>query len=73
MSKLVMTLQQRVFAENIKLQFRDDGLVLFDPRTGELKNLPIYDEGSEMFKLVSYRESLVLVNGWRNVLEQQYT
>ncbi|XP_040997686.1 F-box/kelch-repeat protein At3g06240-like isoform X2 [Juglans microcarpa x Juglans regia] len=69
------------------LQFRDDGLivlngghcvsdkclVLFDPRTGELKNLPIYDEGSEMFKLVSYRESLVLVNGWRNVLEQQYT
>ncbi|KAF5468875.1 hypothetical protein F2P56_012986, partial [Juglans regia] len=45
------------------LQFRDDGLivlngghcvsdkclVLFDPRTGELKNLPIYDEGSETF------------------------
>ncbi|XP_035546488.1 F-box/kelch-repeat protein At3g06240-like [Juglans regia] len=69
------------------LQFRDDGLivlngghcvsdkclVLFDPRTGELKNLPIYDEGSETFVLVSYRESLVLVNGWRNVLEQQYT
>ncbi|KAG7944356.1 hypothetical protein I3843_15G096700 [Carya illinoinensis] len=70
------------------LQFLDDGLivlsgshcdpqekclVLFDPRTRELKNLPIYDDGSEMFDLVSYRDSLVLVNGWRNVLEQQGT
>ncbi|XP_040996111.1 F-box/kelch-repeat protein At3g06240-like [Juglans microcarpa x Juglans regia] len=69
------------------LQFRDDGLivlngghcvsdkclVLFDPRTGELKNLPIYGQGSEMFDLVSYEESLVLINGWRNVLEQQDT
>ncbi|KAG2667171.1 hypothetical protein I3760_15G099100 [Carya illinoinensis] len=72
----------------LPLQFLDDGLivlsghhcdpdkkclVLFDPITRELKNLPIYDDGSEMFQLVSYKESLVLVNGWRNVLEQQDT
>ncbi|KAF5468869.1 hypothetical protein F2P56_012981 [Juglans regia] len=58
------------------LQFRDDGLivlngghcvsdkclVLFDPRTGELKNLPIYDEGSET--ILDMDKSWMRVRNW---------
>jgi hypothetical protein len=62
------------------LQLREDGLVvltdedqclvLYDPRTQEARNLQIYEARSA--QLVSYTESLVLLNGeGMNVLEQQ--
>jgi F-box interacting protein len=56
------------------LQIRGDGLVvvtdvdqclvLYDPRTQEARNLQIYEAGSA--QLVSYTESLVLLNGEGN-------
>jgi F-box interacting protein len=62
------------------LQLREDGLVvlidadqclvLYDPRTQEARNLQIYEARSA--QLVSYTESLVLLNGeGMDVLEQQ--
>jgi hypothetical protein len=61
------------------IQLREDGmvvlgdkdacLVLYDPRTQEMRDLGIDDNGCS--QLISYTESLVFLNGSGNVLEQQ--
>jgi hypothetical protein len=63
------------------IQLREDGLVvltdeeqclvLYDQRTEERRNLQIYEAG--ISQLVSYTESLILINGSGNVLGQQAT
>ncbi|KAE8124410.1 hypothetical protein FH972_019300 [Carpinus fangiana] len=56
----------------IVLSNQDGGLELYDPRTQQLRDLGIGRESGDGFcQLVSYKDSLVFLNGSRNVIEQQ--
>jgi hypothetical protein len=65
--------------DQVLIQLREDGcfvlsdddgrFVLSDPRTQELRHLSIYE--AILSQIVSYTESLVFLNGLRNVIEKQ--